>query len=217
MCTALERSSITTSWFGGHRTKGTVAWCCGVLHAIWEKVATWICAAILVVYTAILTATSSGKILLILVPSRSMPTLRYYIDALKNTRSVSLSIWDHRIWGRQDSATLWEETITSSKRHPNFYYVNMSPYDLFGVYWTMIQERFMIANVNGVPLFPFINYIRTVHELLVYETPVEHPVANIGVWSHFHVKEEGEGGRGETKGEGEGRAMRKVLECWDSF
>ena len=36
----------------------------------------------------------------------------------------------------------------------------------------------MIANIDGVPLFPLINYMRTVHGLPQYEAPVEHPCAN---------------------------------------
>ena len=38
----------------------------------------------------------------------------------------------------------------------------------------------MIANIDGVPLFPLINYMRIVHGLPQYEAPAEqHPVANI--------------------------------------
>ena len=37
----------------------------------------------------------------------------------------------------------------------------------------------MIANIDGVPLFPLINYMRTVHGLPQYEASAEHPVANI--------------------------------------
>ena len=39
----------------------------------------------------------------------------------------------------------------------------------------------MIANVDGVPLFPLINYIRSVYGLSEYEAAAEHPVANIGL------------------------------------
>ena len=57
---------------------------------------------------------------------------------------------------------------------------NNSPSNLVGDHLAMIQERFMIANIDDVPLFSIINYIRTVHGLPEYEAPAEHPVANIG-------------------------------------
>ena len=56
---------------------------------------------------------------------------------------------------------------------------NKTPYLLFGVHLAMIQERFMIANIDGVANFSLINYMRTVHGLPQYEAPAEHPVANI--------------------------------------
>ena len=46
----------------------------------------------------------------------------------------------------------------------------------------------MIANIDGVPLFPLINYIRTVHGLPQYEAPAEHPVANINWISGLNLK-----------------------------
>ena len=73
---------------------------------------------------------------------------------------------------------LWEEIFASFKRHPISDYVKYVP-NLFGVHLAMIQEKFMIANIDGVPLFPLINYMRTVHCFPQYEAPAEHPVANI--------------------------------------
>ena len=58
----------------------------------------------------------------------------------------------------------------------------------------------MIANFDGVPLFPLINYIRSVHGLSEYEAAAEHPVANIGLWSRqFHKRGGRIGGEEGTK------------------
>ena len=65
---------------------------------------------------------------------------------------------------------------------------NQSPATLFGDHLAMIQERYMIANIDGVPLFPLINYIRNVHDLPQYEAPAEHPVANININFYFVFK-----------------------------
>ena len=105
----------------------------------------------------------------------------YFIDAMQNLSSVSISLLEMidfqnvkipQRYGKKHSHL--------PKGTPILITSNMSPYDLFGVHLAMIQERFMIANIDGVPLFPLINYIRTVHGLPEYEAPAEHPVANIG-------------------------------------
>ena len=105
----------------------------------------------------------------------------YFIDAMQNLSSVSISLLEMidfqnvkipQRYGKKHSYL--------SKGTPILITTNKTPYDLFGVHLAMIQERFMIANIDGVPLFPLINYIRTVHGLPEYEAPAEHPVANIG-------------------------------------
>ena len=104
----------------------------------------------------------------------------YFIDAMQNMKSVSISLLetiefqDVKIpqrYGKKTSYLL--------KGTPILITTNNSPTNLFGDLLTMIQERYMIANIDGVPLFPLINYMRTVHGLPQYEAPVEHPVANI--------------------------------------
>ena len=104
----------------------------------------------------------------------------YFIDELQNLHSVSLSLLEmigfedvkipQRYGKKQSHLPKGTPILITSNNFPNV---------LFGDHLAMIQERYMIANIDGVPLFPLINYMRTVHGLPQYEAPVEHPVANI--------------------------------------
>ena len=104
----------------------------------------------------------------------------YFIDAMQNMKSVSISLLetidfqDVKIPQRYGKKTSYLPKGTLI-----LMITNNSPPKLFGDHLAMIQERYMIANIDGVPLFPLINYMRTVHGLPQYEAPVEHPVANI--------------------------------------
>ena len=117
----------------------------------------------------------------------------YFIDAMPNLSIVSISLLEMIDFQNVKIPKRYRKKHSHlPKGTPILITSNMSPYDLFVVHLAMIQERFMIANIDGVPLFLLINYIITVHGLPEYEAPAEHPVANIGLWfRYFHKVGEG--------------------------
>ena len=94
----------------------------------------------------------------------------YFIDAMQNMKSVSISLLetidfqDVKIPQRYGKKTSY-----LPKGTPILMTTNNSPPNLFGDHLAMIQERYMIANIDGVPLFPLINYMRTAYGLPQYE------------------------------------------------
>ena len=114
-----------------------------------------------------------------LVQSQSMPTVRTSsmqckIRGVFRSLYLTIDFQDVKIpqrYGKKNSYL--------PKGTPILITSNNCPNDLFGNHLAMVQESYMIANIDGVPLFPLINYMRTVHGLPQYEAPVEHPVANI--------------------------------------